>query len=413
MAIRQLFTRFQPIVNRAGEPVPGAKVHVFRPNTEIYLASFEDSAFQVENQAPVKASGSGRCDVWVNANCDIRVTDRNDNEIAFYGDANPDFQESTTSGGLIANGSFEIDSSGDGVPDKWDVVELAGATIAIDSDLSTDGANSLEFVAAGSGGGTATTEDFFPVNDVEELTVKFDIIASIATLLCKVTVQWYDIAQAIISNDDVYSSAANPLVWTGQTVTSVPPSGARFAKIQITGVDPTGATLSGSVNFDRFNVFYPVVVSGTFDNITITGNTIRSDNTDGEINLTPNGAGEAQVNGNKIITELETAGRLLDAVGHVTGATTVDGVNIASVSNTSGLHRVVFSNAAASDHDQTFVAQGDYIGLANDNVGVTSHKLINATTVDFASVGLLRAGPTVSLTSLYPMSIHRAITAAP
>jgi len=45
----------------------------------------------------------------------------------------------------ILNGSFEVDSDADGVPDHWDCTAYAGGAVAIESTSPSEGARSCGF----------------------------------------------------------------------------------------------------------------------------------------------------------------------------------------------------------------------------------------------------------------------------
>lgn len=293
MPLRQLFTCLQPVVNGQGQPLPGAQVKLTVPGTQTPVTGYSDSGLVNALPAPIKASGTGRLEVWVAENVDVRVCDRHGNFICQQLSANPDALGASESGGLINNGSFETDTDSDGIPDDWDLTSETGSTNQLDNTDSTDGSNSFKFISTGNGGGNLVTDDFFPVNDVDNLQVNVDLKSSVTGVRNIIRLEWYDISKVLISNSDIYDSTANPLTWTSQNLSATPPAGARFGKLRLIGIDPSVA-IAGSTWFDRCSVFYPAVVGGTFDNLTLTGNTIRADNTNGDVVLQPNGTGSAK-----------------------------------------------------------------------------------------------------------------------
>ncbi len=300
MPLRNILAPRQQVQTGQGLPLAGGKVFLYAPGTTDFITSYLDSGLVVPHSNPVKLSGSGRANVWISRDCDLRITDRTGaptaegNLILEELNANPDALGTEESGGLIQNGSFEDDADADTIPDFWTLVSESGATNAIDTSESTDGAQSFRFTSSGVGGGSLTTTNFFPVNDVDDLRVNFDLRSSLATVRNIVRVEWYDISMVSISNSDIYDSTANPLTFTSKAFTVTPPALARFAKLRLIGIDPSVA-LSGSTFYDRASVFYPAVVSGIFDNLTLANNDIISTNTNGDINLTPNGTGRTVV----------------------------------------------------------------------------------------------------------------------
>ncbi len=308
MALNNIIASRQQVQNSQGVPVGGGQVFLYEPGTTTFISAFADSGLVTPLTQPIRLSGSGRANVWITRDCDIRIEDRNGNLILTEDNANPDALGTSEIGGLVPNGSFEIDSDANNIPDGWTLVSEAGATNSIDTSESTDGAQSFRFTSSGSGGGSLTTTDFFPVNDVDQLRVNVDLRSTLATVRNIVRVEWYDVSQIPISNSDVYDSTANPTVFTTQNLVATPPALARFAKLRLIGIDPSVA-LAGSTYYDRVEVFYPAVVSGVFDNITIQNNEIITTNLNGDLFLRPNGTGRVVLerNGVEVITTADSA----------------------------------------------------------------------------------------------------------
>jgi hypothetical protein len=294
-------------MNSRGEPVAGGFVFLYEPGTTTFITSYFGADLVTPHQNPVRLSGSGRADIWITLDCDMLITDRNGNTVLTQDNANPDSLGGDTSS-LVPNGSFEIVTTPP-VPDGWTALDDAGSTNAVDSTQSTDGLNSYRFTSAGSGGGSLTTTDFFPVNAVDQLRVNFDLFSDVAAVRNIVRVEWYDVTFTPISNSDVYDSTANPPAWTEFQLVATPPALARFAKLKLIGIDPS-VLLAGNTYFDRIAVFYPTVVSGIFDNITIQDNEIISTNLNGEISLKPNGLGPVNIFSAGLVTLVDVQNAL-------------------------------------------------------------------------------------------------------
>jgi len=293
MALNNLLSPRQQVQTSKGQPLAGGSVFLYLPGTTTFIPSFMSSNITAQNPYPVPLSSSGRAEIWVTRDCDMVITDRNGNVVVTQDNANPGAVGQDVSG-LIPNGSFEIDTNGDGLPDGWDIIDYTNSTNLLDSTTQTDGVYSWRFTAAdANGGGNITTSDFFPVNGVNNLTVTWDMISSITGLNNIVRVSWYDATLAFISSDNLYNTTTPPLVWTTFQVSQAPPPTARFAKLNLFGVEV--GTGPGSTWFDRVSAAYPALGSGIFDNITIQNNEIISTNTNGEITIEPNGTGELQL----------------------------------------------------------------------------------------------------------------------
>lgn len=325
MALRNILAPRQQVTTAAGNVLAGGKVFLFEPGTTTFVTSFRDSGLVVPHTNPVRLSGSGRANIWVSRDVDMFIVPRTNVSDLIPTDvvlqelrANPDALGVDEAGGLVPNGSFEIDTDADLVPDSWTLSSEAGATNALDTSESTDGAQSFRFTSSGSGGGSLVADEFFPVNDVDPLRVNLDLRSTVAAVRNIVRVEWYDVSQVFISASDAYDSTANPLVFTTQNLVAIPPALARFAKLRLIGVDPSVA-LAGSTFFDRVSVFYPAVVTGVFDNITIQNNEIITTNLNGDLNLRPNGTGStvmdfngspvarSQADGMRVLTDIVTA----------------------------------------------------------------------------------------------------------
>jgi len=290
MALNNIISKRQQILNAQGEPLSGGSVYLYEPGTTTFITSYQDSGLTTPHTNPVKLSGSGRANIWVSRDCDLRIRDRNGNLVLEELNVNPDALGVGESGGLVPNGSFEEDADANGVPDGWTLVNETGSNNGIDTSESTDGKQSFRFTSTGQGGGSLTVTDFFPVNDADNLRVNVDLRSSVSNVRNIIRVEWYDSSNVIISSSDAYDSTSNPTSYTTQQLIIAPPSGARFAKLKLIGCDPS-VTVAGSTWFDRVSVFYPAVVSGVFDNITIQNNEIITTNTNGDLNLRPNGTG--------------------------------------------------------------------------------------------------------------------------
>ncbi len=333
MGLRNIIAQRDQVQNSLGNPLAGGTVFLFEPGTTTLIQAFQDFGLITPLAVPIKLSGSGRANIWIIRDADMRIEDRNGNLILTESNVNPDSLGTTEIGNLIANGGFEIDTDSDGTPDQWILVNETGSTNARDTSESTEGAASFRFTSAGTGGGNLTTNNFFPVNDVDPLRVIFDIRSTLATVRNIVRVEWYDVSQIFISNTDVYDSITNPTSFLSQSLAASPPALARFAKIKLIGIDPSVA-LAGSTFFDRIEIFYPVEVLGIFDNITIQNNEIITTDTDGDLALNPDGTGRVLVQAPTLVVGETGAGFAIvhafnDQELRISGGnTTIQGANI-------------------------------------------------------------------------------------
>ena len=154
----------------------------------------------------------------------------------------------------ILNGSFEVDSDADGLPDHWDCTAYAGGAVAIESTSPSEGAKSLKFThpgGAGNGGGRADS-DYFPVTTAEGYYVQFLtwVSAGASAMKNKVQARYYTAAQVELSSAspaDLYSSTVNPTSPTRYAYDLTPIADCKFVKIRVVG---------GATDIDQAGVAY-------------------------------------------------------------------------------------------------------------------------------------------------------------
>ncbi len=156
----------------------------------------------------------------------------------------------------IPNGSFEIDSDSDGIPDNWTQNLYPGGSAAIDSTTQASASKSWKFTSpggSGNGGGYGDS-DYIPCNELVLVALCFSHKSSVADIHNQVVLRWYTAAKAYISETVVYDEAtANPTAWTRFILGAVPPSTARFLKVRLVGAKSDDAT-AGNAWFDDIRI---------------------------------------------------------------------------------------------------------------------------------------------------------------
>ena len=171
----------------------------------------------------------------------------------------------------IPNGSFEIDSDSDGIPDEWERGLYPGGEGGYDSGESAHGARSYRFVHPGGrgNGGGYLESGLFPASRLFFPPVRFACKASAAGIKVACVIRCYDAGKAFLGEREVYASVSNPTAWSLVVVTNVSgvPGGTEFVKVRlIGGKDDTDA--AGTVWFDAVGVEglpAPVPVRETVD----------------------------------------------------------------------------------------------------------------------------------------------------
>lgn len=171
----------------------------------------------------------------------------------------------------IHNGSFEIDSDSDGVPDGWERGFFPGGSGGYDDGDSAHGARSYRFVHPGGpgNGGGYLESGFFPASALFFPPVRFACKASNPATGVACVVRFHDRARAPLGEREVYFSVSNPAAW-GLVVVADPggvPAGTRYARVRLVG-GTSGADAAGTVWFDAVGVEgapAPSPLAGTVD----------------------------------------------------------------------------------------------------------------------------------------------------
>lgn len=151
----------------------------------------------------------------------------------------------------IPNGSFEIDTDLDGIPDNWSRNLYAGGSAAFDTTTPAHGAQGYKFTrASGAGNGGGYLESgYLEISEVGVYLVSFDIKSSVAGLKNIVKVRYFDKSKTYLSDQDIYSSTSNPTSWTRYLLILSVPANARYCKIRLIG-GYTDTDVAGDTHYD-------------------------------------------------------------------------------------------------------------------------------------------------------------------
>lgn len=404
MAVELLGRRDQ-VTDNNGNALSGGSIDVFAAGTTTRVTTYSDSALVQENPNPVPLSGSGRASIWVGSQeVDLRILNAAGTLISEDLGLNPSNVDGGFDGGLVANGSFELDTNSDDVPDGWlSENNAAGSNNGLETGPGNTGAGAQSWrtQSSGSGGGELVSANPFVVNDFDSLLVRFLLRSTVAAVRNIVRIEWYDVTDVLISSTDVYDSTSNPSTFTEEVHLASPPSGARLARIRILG-GTSGGTLSGITYWDNVRVLYPEPVTGTFDNLLLAGNTISSTNTNGDITLDPNGTGEVNiegpldVNATADFSTTVTVTGLLTASAALTVGTTLGVTGAATLSSTLGVTGLAtLSGGLTLTAASSLLAQGTAVFQ-----GVTSFSAQATFSAPTAMAALSLTGALTSTTTL-------------
>lgn len=167
----------------------------------------------------------------------------------------------------IPNGSFEIDSDADGIPDNGTLNLYPGGSASLDTTDQAIAGQSLKFTSpGGSGNGGGYWDfDYVPCSELRRVNVHFAHKSSAAGIHNQAILRWYNSAKTYLSATTIYDSTANPTSWSEFIRTALPPAGARFYKLRVVGANSDNAT-AGSAWFDdvsEIELWDTMFLSGT------------------------------------------------------------------------------------------------------------------------------------------------------
>jgi hypothetical protein len=168
----------------------------------------------------------------------------------------------------IPNGSFEIDSVGDGNPDAWTKNLYAGGSGTLYTTSPAHGAKSWSFTHPGgaSNGGGYLDSDYIEVTELHTIWLSFTHWATAAGMKNKLQIRYFDKAKSELgagSPYDLYNSTANPTSAKPFTLPFLPPATTRFIKIRLVG-GFTDSDVAGTAYFDDIRILCQMMlVAGT------------------------------------------------------------------------------------------------------------------------------------------------------
>ena len=230
-------------------------VYFYKPGTSTPKDTYTDYTLDVANTNPVVLDAYGRAQIVLNGAYKVIVRTSDGvliSEADYFNDSG-NLTDSDRSNKVV-NGDFEETTVTSTLPDDWTITLYTDGTGVIDVTTRHSGVNSLKFTSAGSGGGYATTDNFFSVVPENPVTVNFSLKSSAADVRNVVEVLWYTSAQVLDSTTSVYdNSTTNPTAWTARTFSATAPATAYYAKLRLTGCHSSDAT-TGSTWFDSVSV---------------------------------------------------------------------------------------------------------------------------------------------------------------
>ncbi len=269
MAAVHLNIPYQPAFDNAGLPIDtGGKLELYEPGTSTPKIAYSDAGKTTSLGSTITIDSSGRTSVpvYFDGKYKVEIYDYvNDAYVLLdtvdnFGIAQQVTAVSTEGLGIF-NGSFEVDSDSDDVPDYWTATD-SGTVISLESSGAHHGGVYLKFTST-SGGSDYLTSDYYPINAEQRVAVSFSLKVSNASANPQIKVLWYDNAQSLLSTTTVFDGDTNALstAWDSyKYLTADAPTSATYYRVQLIG--NTGG-IGYDVCFDGlavdilFDVAYP------------------------------------------------------------------------------------------------------------------------------------------------------------
>ncbi|MBI5343971.1 MAG: hypothetical protein HZB83_01300 [Deltaproteobacteria bacterium] len=161
------------------------------------------------------------------------------------------FFSSTSGASGIRNGSFEIDSDSDGIPDNWTRYLYPGGSAGFETTNPLHGAKGYYFTHPGgaSNGGGYLESDYAEVSELETLFLRWILKSSVIGIKNIVTIRYYDKAKVYLSSIDLYNAVANVTSAKKYYAEFTPPASARYIRVRLIG-GYTDTNVAGTVWFD-------------------------------------------------------------------------------------------------------------------------------------------------------------------
>jgi len=257
MATKPLTSQVFRSILSSGKPNSLGTVDVYVAGTAFATRAtiYSDAIKTAELTNPVTLSSAGEIEIWFEVAVDYVVKDSSGNTIRNVL-AVPASETVVSTGdyNLVTNGSAELDTDTDTLPDDWTLATETSGTITVATDSVAHGQQSFKFVGAGNGAGTATSEKF-DVLEGEYLDVQFTYKTDAATSTNSLKIKWYTKADALVSTTTIYSgTTGQPSTFTTYYRTALAPATATRGEVVLGGIENGGTVETGTTYFDGVSV---------------------------------------------------------------------------------------------------------------------------------------------------------------
>ena len=162
-----------------------------------------------------------------------------------------DYLNGKAAGAGLVNGSFELDTDADGVPDSWTKSLYPGGSSAFETTNPLHGVQAFKFTHPGGpgNGGGYLESSYVEVSELQGYLLCVEMQVSVTGIKNIHQLRYYDKDKVFVSSSDVLNETATHTNAELYKNYAVPPSTARFVKIRLIG-GYNDTDVAGDIVFD-------------------------------------------------------------------------------------------------------------------------------------------------------------------
>ena len=240
-----------------GAVLAGGTINFYTPGTTDAKTIWEDNAKATSASNPQTLNSAGRWDtggLFFDGIYDVVIKDSAGNSIYTVSNWYTNWSAVGTdlSENLLSNHSFETAGTGSEAVANFTETD-PGTLITRDTADQSHGAASLKFTLS-QNSEEYVTSDIFPLEELEDVYLSFDIKANNATAQPQIDLNWFDATQTTISTTTFYlgNDGATPTAWERKlNIAKTPVANTAYGKIIIYG---NAHATQYTTNFDNVKI---------------------------------------------------------------------------------------------------------------------------------------------------------------
>lgn len=227
--------------------------------TYLHTGVYTDKAGQIDADNPMTLDEYGAASVFLATDAKIVVKTADDTTMYTQDGGLIPVSTTETNDNRLTNGSAEIDSDADDIPDGWSVTEETDSTNERISSDQVHGAYCFKSTDGGNGGGVWLHDNYVEVSENDEMGYDFELKSSNADVRNVVDVLWYDKDKNQLSGGDASTNllddnTTNSTSWDRKQGVVTPPATAVYCRPRVTLCASSDASAGKWSQFDNFQL---------------------------------------------------------------------------------------------------------------------------------------------------------------